>query len=141
MLYKTLLMVVLPVVSLLADENVSVDAPHCQEGSSEISPTFIQIVKEQSDSIQHFDKGRIYLKAERIFPTSRGLVLYNGQSSILLPSVFADGTGCYLHFRLCGRDDELKCSNSNCRWRWFFREWWTLNCPRCGETGNWVNNN
>jgi hypothetical protein len=56
MLHRVFLMFILSSIALLADQNVSVGGPNYQE----ISPAMIQIATEQSDSIQHFDRERLY---------------------------------------------------------------------------------
>ncbi len=57
------------------------------------SPAILQIATKQAESIQHYDGNRLYLKAEKIYSTHQGPVLYNGGSSIFLPNLSADDKG------------------------------------------------
>ncbi len=133
MFYKALLMLILAVTSLLANENASEYALKHQEISSAVSSVVIQIVTEQSDSIQYFEEDRLYLKAERIFPINNGLLLCNGQSSIILPALFTDQTGYYLP---CARRYLMQCVNSNCGYCCWDAYEDGVACPACGAGGD-----
>ena len=129
MFHKVLLVFILSCTIILADENVSPCELKCQEISSAIT----QIIEEQSDSIQSFDGARLYLKTERIFPTNHGLLLCNSQSSILLPSLFADQTGCYIP---CVKKCRMKCINPRCKYCCWDAYEDGIACPACGEPGD-----
>ena len=49
----------------LISADFNVQMPNCQE----ISSTVMQIISEQSDSIQHQEEERLYLKADQVLAT------------------------------------------------------------------------
>ena len=129
MIYKAFLMFILPIVSILANENASAYTPKCQK----ISSTIIQIITEQSDSIQYFDGERLYLKVERICPTNNGLLLCNNHSSILLPTLFTDPMGYYLP---CLKTCRMKCINPECKYCCWDAYKYGIECPHCEYPGD-----
>ncbi len=105
-----------------------------ESGNKKASPLLMQIATKQAESIRYYDGERVYLKAEKIYPTSQGPVLYHGGSSILLPNLSADDTGYYLSCR--SKDDYyFRCPNPDCGTGWWFTETWSPLCPSCGTPG------
>ena len=92
------------------------------------------IMKEQPDSIEFYEEGKLYLKSEKIFPTRNGLFLCNKNSFISLPIVHSTERGSYITFQ---PKDEwrvfYKCSNPKCG-NEFLGPWkmgQTSICPLC----------
>src|ERR1700722_12995373 len=82
----------------------------------ELSP-IVQIVTLQADSIDFLDAGKIYLKADKIYPTNHGPLLFNNSSGIFLQNLSSDQMGYYLLLR--DRDDfRLYCKKCKISW-WF----------------------
>ena len=92
-------------------------------------------MSDQPDSIVDCLEGRIYLKAERIYPTEKGLFLCNEDSAIPIPTLHSDQQGCYLN---CAQFDQLvvfyKCTNPNCRNVWDPYAY-GYRCPKCKSPG------
>lgn len=127
MFSKLLLMFVFPVTCVVAHEHV---------GQKEQSvPTIMQIAYKQPESIQHYDDGKLYLKAEKIYQTVDGPLLYSNGSTILLPNLSVDQSGYYLSCRRRMDDYQLKCPNPDCGMKWWFSETWSIYCPACGMPG------
>jgi hypothetical protein len=127
MIGKFSLMFIFPVVCALAYGNSDLPPP-CRGEASAI----IQIVTKQTESIQHYDGGKLYLKAEKIYQTNAGPALYNAASMILLPNLSADQTGYYLP---CRSKDDYRFTCPNCGKQWWFSDTWDYLCPVCGTPG------
>lgn len=78
MFFKNFWIFILPILNLSISADASAGLLKCQE----ISSAVIRIFTEQSDSIKQLEEERVYLKAERLYPTDNGLLLFNGCSSI-----------------------------------------------------------
>ena len=128
MIRQFLLMFIVPVVCAYCNDQAVEHIPRDPESLS-----VVQVVIEQADSIEYVDKERLYLKAENIFHTNAGLVLYNGHSTILLPRLSVDQSGYYLCRR--NKDETYKCTNPKCGFKWSILEYPTVNCPKCGRAG------
>lgn len=106
-----------------------------KEGSSLVT----QIIQEQPDSIEYYDKGKLYLKLDRIYPTKDGIYLRNSRSSILLPPLFADDNGSFISATQQEKDAVAKqvfyqCTNPKCMDVWDV-SYFGYNCPRCKSPG------
>jgi hypothetical protein len=105
-------------------------------GDPKPSPTIVQIVKQQPEVIQHYDRveKKLYLKTEKIFHTNGGLALYNGNSTILLPSLSVDHMGYYVSCRHWDDTKPLTCPNCGLRFYFSDNDWSDL-CPLCQIPG------
>lgn len=124
-------MLLLPFAYLSASQSPVEDLCHTKK-------IIKHILTYQTDSIAGADKDKLYLKAENIFHSQHGYVLYNGQSATPIPTVSFDENGAA--FLFYGRQEEgrLQCSNPNCNLIWRIQDYWSAFCPRCGSIGNWV---
>jgi len=85
------------------------------------------ILMDNLSAVKCIDKGKIYLKPDRIVPNDEGLWLIADDSSlILLPHVFSDQYGCYL--QIASRDSLLACFNCGFQ---FPTDEYHVCCPRC----------
>ncbi len=91
MFAKFLILLTFPIACIFAHDAESLNSP----SESTPVPTIVQIVTQQPEAIQHYDKieKKLYLKAEKIFHTNAGLALYSGDSVIFLPRLSVDHMG------------------------------------------------
>jgi len=93
------------------------------------SGLIFQILMDNLSAVKCIDRGKIYLKSERIFPSEDGLMLIADDASlILIPQLLSDQYGCYV---------QSSCLSSlssclNCGFV-FSMDCTHVCCPRCSE--------
>jgi len=88
-----------------------------------------EILMENLSAVKCIDRGKVYLKPERIVPSDEGLMLVTDDSSmILLPQIFSDKHGCFIQII-------TKTSLSSCVSCGFLfsTEGTHVCCPRCSS--------
>lgn len=117
---------VLSIASLCAHEDINSQ----QSDYLGTSPIVLQIISEQAESVQYDDSknGKLYLKAEKIYPTNNQLWLYDDVTAILLPAVYMDQSGYYI---LCRKHGERPLQCPNCGRQWYYSENPTYYCRVC----------
>ncbi|GEM_PF-5026606 len=99
------------------------------------APVWRQILEEQPSSVLLCTSEKLYLRAEKIEATERGLFLKDADSAIGLPFVCSDGGGCFVPLLSKPAVDywvcwNLECTNYGGIWHG------SSKCPTCGKPGS-----
>lgn len=116
-----------------------------EDANESVNPLCEQIYEQQPRAILFCTDDRMYLNPEMIFPTTEGLFLGDNYSSIAIPQLLADSSGCYLALSSGpGPNDDTRyyvCRNKDCVENGKIRYGGTSRCPTCSKSSNnkyWV---